>query len=108
MFTGRQEDACLSAYAEGRLIMEDMNANITLNGNEAKTLQGLRELLQHEINNVVRIEIEIPDQSDIEDMVSTAIDDQIDQFIDIWCDNYLEERVKNIFTDRLTLTVELS
>jgi len=98
--------ALVSLHEAGGLVMEDQN--ITLSGKEAQTLLGLKELLQQEIFNVVRNEIEIPDQSDIEDMVSTAIDDQIDQYIDNWCDNYLEERVQNIFTDRLTISVELS
>ena len=42
-----------------------MNLNITLNGNEAKTLQGLRELLQQEIKNVVSNEHETVTESDV-------------------------------------------
>ena len=87
--------------------MEDMNVNITLNGNEAKTLQGLREVLHQEIKNFVSNEHEIVTESDVEDMITNHLDSEIDQYIENWCDNHLEERIQNVFRDRLTLSVEL-
>ena len=75
--------------------MED-NTNITLTGQEAKTLQGLREILQQETIT----------ESDVEDMITSELDNQIDSYIEAWCDNHLEERIQNVFRDRLTVSVE--
>jgi hypothetical protein len=83
------------------------NTNITLTGQEAKTLQGLRELLQQEIKNVVFNEQETVTSSDVEDMITNHLDSEVDQYIENWCDNHLEERIQSVFRDKLTLSVEL-
>ena len=86
---------------------DDMNTNITLNGKEAKTLLGLKELLQQEVLNVVRNEVEAVSESDVEEMITSQLDSELDQYIENWCDNHLEERIQNVFRDKLTLSVDL-
>ena len=40
-------------------------------------------------------------------MITSELDNQIDGYIEAWCDNHLEERIQNVFRDKLTLSVEL-
>jgi len=80
---------------------------ITLTGKEAKTLLGLKELLQQEVLNIVRNEVEAVSESDVEEMITSQLDSELDQYISDWCDNHLEERIQNVFRDKLTLSVDL-
>ena len=80
---------------------------ITLTDTEAKALYGLREVIQQEIKNVISNEHEVITESEVEDMITSQLDSELDQYITDWCDNHLEERIQNVFRDKLTLSVDL-